>query len=107
MQNFGVTNKEHYGMLFYFCSGHDKRWYTTKLLVSLEIPRGNFPYEIPGEGGRGGGYSLLCHTGMYCCTGYGFGPLCLKQGVGIGRDFNEIEDSIIFVPYTHYPDTGN
>ena len=38
---------------------------------------------------------------MYCCTGCGFGPLCLKQGVGIG-----IEDSIIFVLYTHCPDTG-
>ena len=102
MQNFGVSNKEHYGMLFYFCSGHDKRWYTTKLLVSLEIPRG---MKFPGRVGGGGGYSLLCHTGVYCCTGYGFGPLCLKQGVGIGRDFSEIEDSIIFVLYTHYPNT--
>ena len=22
MQNFEVTNKEHYGMLWYFCAGH-------------------------------------------------------------------------------------
>ena len=29
MQNFVVVN-------------NDKRWYTTELLVSLEIPRGNF-----------------------------------------------------------------
>ena len=43
---------------------------------------------------------------MYCCTGCGFGPLCLKQGIGIGRDFSDIEDSIIFVLYTHCPDTG-
>ena len=30
MQNFVVVS-------------NDKRWYTTELLVSLEIPRGNFP----------------------------------------------------------------
>ena len=30
MQNFVVVN-------------NDNRWYTTELLVSLEIPRGNFP----------------------------------------------------------------
>ena len=33
MQNFGVTNKEHYGMLWYFCSGqlYWRDFYTNKL----------------------------------------------------------------------------
>ena len=47
---------------------NDKRWYTSKLLVSLEIPRGNFPYETPGEGGVGGGgthfYAILGCTAV-------------------------------------------
>ena len=82
-------------MVFSVVVNNDKRWYTAKLLVSLEIPRGNFPYEkidIETTGEGEGGYSFLWHTGMYHCTGYGFGPLCLKQGKRIGRYFNEIED---------------
>ena len=70
-------------MLFYFCSGHDKRWYTTKLLVSLEIPRGNFPYEIPGEGGRGGGgthfYAIL---GCTAVQGMVLDPSALNRAWG-------------------------
>ena len=34
-------------MVFSVVVNNDKRWYTTKLLVSLEIPRGNF-YAILG-----------------------------------------------------------
>ena len=41
------------------------------------------PVEL--EGGRG--YSFLWHTGIYRCTGYNFGPLCLKQGKGKGKGF--------------------
>ena len=80
MQNFGVTNKEHYGMLFYFCSGHDKRWYTTKLLVSLEIPRG---MKFPGRVGEGGGgthfYAIL---GCTAVQGMVLDPSALNRAWG-------------------------
>ena len=44
MQNFGVTNKEHYGMLWYFWSGQllsflffqeDKRWDWNRLFTEV------------------------------------------------------------------------
>ena len=37
MQNFGVTNKEHYGMLWYFWS--DKLW-------SVHLKHDEFPFSV-------------------------------------------------------------
>ena len=50
-------------MVFSVVVNNDKRWYTAKLLVSLEIPRGNFPYEkidieTTGEGEGGVLFSM-------------------------------------------------
>ena len=34
MQNFGVTNKEHYGMLWYFWSGQWRKWQNWRKIAS-------------------------------------------------------------------------
>ena len=44
MQNFGVTNKEHYGMLWYFWSGQFKR-----RLVSFSLNHHFLNYERKGN----------------------------------------------------------
>ena len=59
-------------MVFSVVVNNDKRWYTVKLLVSLEIPRGSFPYEkndieTPGEGGVLGVLTSIYH-GILGCT---------------------------------------
>ena len=44
MQNFGVANKEHYGMLWYFWSGQ------FQVYLSLEIHNNN-PWSLHAVGG--------------------------------------------------------
>ena len=44
MQNFGVTNKEHYGMLWYFWSGQFLLYYVNQVVIMLtSIFQGQFP----------------------------------------------------------------
>ena len=48
----------------------------------------------------GGGTHFYAILGCTAVQGMVLDPSALN------RDFSEIEDSIIFVPYTHCPDTG-
>ena len=69
-------------MVFSVVVNNDKRWYTTKLLVSLEIPRGNFPYETPGEGWGGGGTHLHAILGCTAVQGVVLDPSALNRAWG-------------------------
>ena len=67
-------------MVFSVVVNNDKRWYTTKLLVSLEIPRGNFPYDTPGEGaGGGGGTQFYAILGCTAVQGMVLDPSALNR----------------------------
>ena len=55
-------------MVFSVVVNNDKRWYTAKLLVSLEIPRGNFPYEKIDIETTGEGEGGTLFYGILGCT---------------------------------------
>ena len=66
-------------MVFSVVVNNDKRWYTTKLLVSLEIPRG---MKFPGRVGGGGGTHFYAILGCTAVQGMVLDPSVLNRAWG-------------------------